>query len=124
MAKSPSILIVGCDPHLVGIYGRKFELDGWEVDIAETLPEGERKATKMRPSVIILDSECAADISGEVKHFKTLPTLLKTKIVILAVSGEREDIQRALQAGASDYLLLGHFVPQEAVAKMRKLIER
>lgn len=122
MAKPPSILIVACDPYLAGIYGRKFELDRWDVDVAETLSEGEKKATRMRPSVIILDAQCAASIAKEVLRLKSLPTLLRTKIAILAPRGDREEIQEALAAGADAYLLLGHFVPQEAVAKMRKLI--
>lgn len=124
MGKRPSILIVACDPYLAGIYGRKFELDGWEVDIAETLPDGERKATRMRPSVIILDADCAADISGEVMRLKALPTLLRSRVVILAGNGDRKEIQNALKAGADTYLLLGHFVPQEAVAKMRALLKK
>lgn len=124
MGKQPSILIVACDPYLAGIYGRKFELDGWEVDIAETLTDGERKATRMRPSVIILDADCAADISAEVTRLKALPTLLRSHVVILAGKGDRIEIQNALEAGAATYLLLGHFVPQEAVAKMRALLKK
>lgn len=118
----PSILITACDPYLAGIYGRKFELDGWEVMIAETLAEGEKMASKLRPNIIILDDECAVDISEQVKKLKALPTLLKSKIVILGGEGDRSEIEAALRAGASDYLLTGHFVPQEAVQKMRRLL--
>lgn len=124
MASAPTILIVACDSYLAGIYGRKFELDGWEVDIAETLAEGEKKATKIRPAVILLDADCAVHISEEVKRIKRLPTMLKTKIAILASFGDREEIQRSFEAGADSYLLLGHFVPQEVVKKMRKLIRK
>ncbi|MDP2631743.1 MAG: hypothetical protein Q8P30_03190 [Candidatus Uhrbacteria bacterium] len=122
MPSDLTILIVACDPYLAGIYGRKFELDGWDVEIAETLDEGERKATRMRPAIIILDAECAVDISTEVARLRSLPTILKTKIVVLAQMGDRDEIEKARMAGASDYLLLGHFVPQEAVQKMRRLI--
>lgn len=124
MPKAPSIVIVACDNYLAGIYGRKFELDGWEVEIAETLEEGERKAMKMRPSIILLDADCAVDISDEVRRLKRMPTILKSKIAILASIGDREEIDHALLAGADSYLLLGHFVPQEAVKKMRRLIGR
>ncbi len=118
----PSILIIACDPYLAGIYGRKFELDGWEVAINESLIDGERSAAKLRPNIILLDDECLTDVAGEVKRLKSLPTILKSKIVLLGSEGDREEIAEALKAGAADYLLTGHFVPQEAVQKMRRLV--
>jgi len=123
MSKRPSILIVACDPYLAGIYGRKFELEGWDVEIAEDLSEGEKKATRFQPLVILLDADCSADISQEFQRYRSWPTLQQTKIVILASAADRLEVQKALEAGASDYLLLGHFVPQEAISKMKKMIE-
>ncbi len=117
-----SILIIACDPYLAGIYGRKFEKDNWDVKIAETVIEGEKMAVKLRPDIILLDDECSTDISSEVKRFRSLPTILKTKIVILAKDGDRKKIEDSKRAGADEYLLLGHFVPQEAVQKMRKML--
>lgn len=116
-----SILIVACDQYLAGIYGRKFELDGWEVEVAETIEDGERRSIKLRPSIILLDAGCAVDISHEVSRMRGLPTILRSKIVIMASNGDRKEIDRSLQAGADSYLILGHFVPQEAVQKMRRL---
>lgn len=117
-----SILIIACDPYLAGIYGRKFERDNWNVEIAENILEGERMAIRSRPNIILLDDECSIDISEEVKRLKSLPTILKTKIVVLAKEGDKQKISQSLRAGADDYLLLGHFVPQEAVQKMRKML--
>jgi DNA-binding response OmpR family regulator len=118
-----SILIVACDAYLAGIFGRKFELDGWDVEIAESLEEGERKSAKMRPSIFLLDVDCVSDTEAQVRRLRSLPTLQKTKLVMLASRGDRRHIQAASDAGADDYLLLGHFVPQEAVIKMKKLLE-
>ena len=119
----PSIVIVACDAYLAGIYGRKFELDGWDVDIAESLEEGERKAVRLRPSVFLIDVDCLLDTEAVIRRFRSMPTLLKTKIALLAATGDQRHIQAARDAGADAYLLLGHFVPQEAVTKMKKLIE-
>ncbi len=123
MADTPSILIIACDPYLAGIYARKFEKDGWVTEVVENLEEGERKSSKMRPDIILLDNGCTVDVSAEVKRIKALPTILKSKIVILTKAGDREEIERVRKAGASDYLIFGHFVPQEAVQKMRKLLQ-
>lgn len=120
----PSVLIVACDNYLAGIYGRKFELDGWDVEIAENIEDGERRATKMRPSVLMLDADCTTDAAAEIARLRAMPTLQKTRLVILAAKGDRAHIQKARNAGADDYLILGHFVPQEAVQKMKKLLDR
>lgn len=122
MAELPSILFVACDSRLAGIYAKKFDADGWEFEIADTLAEAEKKAVKMRPQVMLLGAECAVDIAEEVKRLKKMPTLQKTKIAVLASYASREEIQRALDAGAETYLVLGQFVPQELVKKMRVLV--
>lgn len=124
MGKNLSILITACDPFLAGIYARKFERDGWEVEVAEDLKEAERKSAKMKPAIILLDDGCTADMASEIRRFKSFPTIQRSKLVVLADFGDREKISAALQAGATDYLIYGHFVPQEAVQKMRKLLDR
>ncbi|MBU0613809.1 hypothetical protein KJ766_00805 [Patescibacteria group bacterium] len=123
MGKKHSILIASLDPYLAGIYGRKFELDNWDVEIAESLNEVEQKASLSRPEIIILDDALSEDMVGNIKMLRALPTLTTTRIVMLAKITEPEKIEKARQAGAVDYLIEGHFVPQEAVEKMRNLLE-
>jgi len=111
-----------CDPYLAGVFGRKFERDGWDVYIVETLKEAEQRAVKMRPSIVLLDTGCSTQISEEIKRLRTFPTLQDSQLVVLAEQSSREDIDLARRAGASGYLIKGHFVPQEAVQKMRRLL--
>ena len=112
-----------CDPYLAGIYGRKFEQDGWDVDVAEEVDEGEKRAAKTPPQILMLEVDCVADAVAEVKRLRSLPTLIRTKIVLLAKEADRELIDDTLAVGADSFLLLGQFVPQEAVAKMRDLLK-
>lgn len=118
----PSIVLAACDEKLAGIYGRKFEHEGWLVEVVASVQEAEHASVQLRPSVMLLDASCSVDMAREVKRLKALPTLLRTKIVILAAQSDRRKIDAALAAGASDYLLVGHFVPIEAVAKMKRLV--
>jgi|SaaInlStandDraft_7_1057024.scaffolds.fasta_scaffold168848_1 DNA-binding response OmpR family regulator len=111
-----------CDPYLAGIYGRKFERDGWDVDIAEEVQDGERRAAKSPPAIVMLEIDCVADVVAEVKRLRSLPTLIRTKLVLLAKEADRELIEDAMAVGADSFLLLGHFVPLEAVTKMRALL--
>ena len=119
---APSILFVACDAYLAGIYGRKFELDGWDVEVVEELQDGERKAMKLRPDVMVIDTGCLVDLVEEMKRLRAMPTLLQTKMVVLARGATHEEIQEALNVGVDTYLLLGHFVPQEMLSKIKKLI--
>lgn len=117
-----SILIIACDYFLAGIYGRKFERDGWEVQIAESIDDGISQIAKYKPKVVLVEKECAEDIAALTRDLKALPTMQSSKLVILAKESQRAEIQQARNAGADQYLLLGHFVPHEAVEKVKGLI--
>lgn len=117
-----SLLIAACDMTLAAIVTRKFEREGWEVTVVPSLAEAEHRAVQMRPSVLLLDTSCTLDAAREVRRLKVLPTLMRTKIVLLSDDAHHARIQAGLAAGAADYLLVGHFSPIEAVEKMKRLI--
>lgn len=118
----PSILLAVCDTYLAGVYGRKFERDGWDVEVVESLAEAEHRAVQMRPAVLLFEAACVVDVAKEICRLKSLPTLLKTHVVVLADKAHMGDIDAARKAGAKEYLLLGHFLPEEIVIKMRRLL--
>lgn len=122
MGKRLSMLIAACDTFLAGVYARKFERDGWDVEVTEQVHDAELRAVQMRPSVLLFEADCTPDVAAEVRRLRGLPTLHKTPIVILADRAHMHDVHAALKAGANDYLLVGHFVPAEAVSKMKKLV--
>lgn len=124
MAVQRSVLILASDPYLAGLYGRKFERDNWIVFVAESLPDAKLLIAKNKPKVILLQKESVkGDIVNIVSEIKSLPTGQQLKIVLLAKETDREEIQRARNAGADAYLLLGHFVPHEALEKIREMVE-
>jgi DNA-binding NarL/FixJ family response regulator len=86
--------------------------------------DGERRASKSPPAILMLEIDCVADIVAEVKRLRSLPTLIRTKIVLLAKDVERELIDDAMAVGADSFLLIGQFVPQEAVSKMNDLLDK
>ncbi|MBU4314788.1 hypothetical protein KJ673_00080 [Patescibacteria group bacterium] len=119
-----SILVISCDPYLAGLYGRKFENDGWEVMIAENFKEADILIAKNQPNIALIQKECSTDIVSEVIRIKSMPSAQKMKIVILAKDADLKEVQASRNAGASDYLLIGHFVAHEAVEKMRELLNK
>lgn len=112
----PSILIIDADAYLAGLYGRKFEADGWKVQIAEHIDDAKKMISRKRPSILLVEPDQDPDTTEEMIRTIGLPT------VILTTISERAEIERMKKAGAAAYLLKGHFVPAEVVAKVRNLI--
>lgn len=124
MAVQKSILIIVADHYLAGLYGRKFERDNWTVHVAESYQEGRLLIAKNKPNVLLLQKEAISeDIISTIENIKSLPTSQNLKIVLLAKETDREEIQRARNLGIDSYLLIGHFVPHEALEKIKELVE-
>ena len=117
----PKLLIVICDAYLAGIYGRKFERDGFDVEVSESFVEGERLAERHKPDAMIVDIDCIASIEEMVKMLRSRPVHIDMKILLFGSNQTREQIQKALPL-IDGYLLQGHFIPQEAVKKVRALL--
>ncbi len=119
-----SILIISCDPYLAGLYGRKFENDGWEVAVSENMCDSYTEIAKVKPLVILIQKDCCANIVDEVRKLRTLPGAYSMKIVVLSKETDRDEVAEARNAGADDYLLMGHFVAHEAVEKIKQMITK
>ena len=116
MPSKPSILIIDSDAYLAGLFGRKFEAEGWKVSVVESLAEAEKALQKKAPSVILLEPDMDQDRSEVLIKGAAAP------VVILSTLNEKSEIERMKRAGAVAYLLKGHFVPSEVVAKVKSLI--
>ena len=119
----PSVLIIEPDGFLAGIYGRKFEADGWNVSIAEDLDDAKKTLQKKKISAVlfepIVNHHEALDF---VRAIRIEPKTFNLPLVVLSELSERAEIDLMRQAGASAYLIKGHFVPSEAVTKVKSLL--
>jgi len=122
MTPKPSILIIEADAFLAGIYARKLELESCAVRVAETLEDARKKIQHLCPDVVVLDvaieNKTGFDFVEELKKQKGLA---KTPVIVITQLGDRTSIQIALEKGADDYLIKGHFVPQEAAKKIKRI---
>ena len=123
MASKPSVLIIDPDAFLAGIYARKFESDGWKVYVAESIPEGQKIIQKRKVSATVLEPEIDL-IQSQVfmEELRQDPATVNLPIVVLSTLFDKKEIERMKRAGASAYLIKGHFVPTEAVRKVRGLL--
>lgn len=118
------VLIVDDDAFLSGIYATKLELEGFMVASARDGEEGLKLAPKEKPDLILLDVLMPKLDGFEVlKRLKADPETKDIPVIMLTNLGQKEDIEKGLEDGAVDYLIKAHFVPAEAVAKIKKVLK-
>lgn len=118
------VLIVDDDAFLSGIYATKLELEGFAVVSARDGEEGLKAALKEKPDLILLDVLMPKLDGFEVlKRLKADDSVKDTPVIMLTNLGQKEDVEKGLSDGAVDYLIKAHFVPAEAVAKIKKVLK-
>lgn len=121
--KPVKVLIVDDDAFLSGIYATKLELEGFLVVTARDGEEGLKAAMREKPDLILLDVLMPKLDGFEVlKRLKADAETKPIPVIMLTNLGQKEDIEKGLQDGAVDYLIKAHFVPAEAVEKIKKVL--
>lgn len=121
--KKVKVLIVDDDAFLSGIYATKLELEGFQVVSARDGEEGLKAAMREKPDLILLDVLMPKLDGFEVlKRLKAEAEFKATPVIMLTNLGQKEDIEKGLADGAVDYLIKAHFVPAEAVDKIKKVL--
>jgi DNA-binding response OmpR family regulator len=122
--ENKKILIVEDDDFLLQMYVTKLELEGFQVVSAVDGIKGLRLAKKDKPDLVLLDLQLP-ELSG----FEVLEDLKRSNetkqipVLVLTNFSQKEDIDRCLNLGASDYLIKAHFVPSEVIAKIKNILE-
>src|SRR3989338_8223729 len=118
------VLIVDDDAFLSGVYATKLELDGFGVVTARDGEEGVRLAQKEKPDLILLDVLMPKlDGFEALRQLKANPETKPIPVIMLTNLGQKEDIEKGVAEGAADYLIKAHFVPAEAVAKIKAILK-
>lgn len=122
--KKYTILLVEDDSFLSNIYKTKFEMEGFEVISAADGEAGLALAKSKKVDVILLDILLPKmDGFSVLKELKADKNAKDVPVILLTNLGQKDDVSRGLELGATDYLIKAHFKPSETVAKVRKVIE-
>jgi DNA-binding response OmpR family regulator len=118
------ILLVEDDTFLAGIYQKKFELEGFKISIADNGEKGLMDAKKKKPDIILLDILLPKlDGFSVLEKLKKDPTTKMIPVILLTNLGQKDDVQKGLDAGAVDYLIKAHFKPSEIVDKVNEILK-
>lgn len=118
------ILLVEDDYFLSGIYLKKFMLEGFEIIPARDGEEGLELAQSKNPDIILLDIllpkkdgfQVLAELKASQKT-KNIPVLVITNL------SEEENIKKAFDLGAKDYIIKSNFLPAEVIEKVKKALK-
>lgn len=99
-----------------------FTAQGFVVDWAGDGVEGLRLARLRRPDLVILDLLMPYKNGFEVlRELKAQPDMNAVPVIILSSNSREEDIVKALNAGADDFVVKP-FRARELVARVRKIL--
>lgn len=115
------ILVIDDEPQIRKLLEITLESNDYKVLLAETAKEGILKAANHPPELIVLDLGLPDKSGHEV--IKELRTWYNKAIIVLSVQDSEEDIVKALDEGATDYLTKP-FRNAELLARIRSAIRR
>ena len=122
--RAPKILIIDDDPFIVDMYVIKLRDEHFDIETAHNGKEGLEKIKEYKPDVVLLDVVMPVlDGFGLLEAIRT-ENDRPYKIVLLTNLGQKEDVERGMHLGVSDYLVKANFTPSEVVAKIKALLQK
>ena len=117
----PEVLIIDDEPQIQKLLKITLESNEYEVSLASDAKEGLAKAVNHIPDLIVLDLGLP-DINGH-DVLQQLREWNTNAIIILSVQKNEEDIVKALDNGANDYLVKP-FRTGELLARIRSALRK
>lgn len=123
--ESDTVLIVEDDEFLRQLVAQKLTQEGFNVIAAIDATEAFKSIHEKQPQVILLDLILPGMDGYEIlDQLKKDPFTKSIPVIVLSNLGQREDIDKALKAGAGDYLIKANFTPGEIVEKVRSVLKQ
>ena len=117
------ILLVDDDAFLRDMYATKFIEYGDSVQVAQDGNQALSMFAEESFDVVIMDmvmpGMSGLDLLGAIH---TKPSAKNSKYVVLSNQGEETDIQAAMKAGASGYIIKADSIPSEVVEKVHNIV--
>jgi DNA-binding response OmpR family regulator len=122
MAKK--ILLVEDDIMLRKLISKKFASEGYTMITAADGKKGLESVKENRPDLVILDLLLPVMDGFEVlKRLKEDESLKTIPVVIMSNLSQKEDIDRCMKLGATDYIVKVLFTSQEVLDKIKAIVK-
>lgn len=123
ISNGAKILLLTNEEIIISLLKRKLIQEGYRFFVARDGEEGLKLIREVIPDLILLDLLLPKRGGFEVmEEIAKEENLKKTPLIVISNSGEREELERAKNLGAKDWLIKTEFDPQKAIEKVVKQI--
>lgn len=117
------ILIIDDTPFYRTTYQQRFLSAGFSVQIAPNGVEGLKVLLQERPHLVLLDLVMDGMDGYKVLHIiKSHPEIKDIPVIILTVRGAAQEVSKAIELGAVDYLVKATTPPNKVVEKVKDVL--
>lgn len=123
--KQYKVLVVEDDQFLRDLMSHKISKEGFEIIEAVDGEEGLKITLDKLPHIVLLDLILPGMDGFEVlQRIRQDSKAGKIPVVILSNLGQKDDVEKGLKLGATDYLVKAHNTPGEIVEKVKAIIAK
>ncbi len=119
-----NILLVEDDPFLIDIYTTKLKEVGFEVEVAKDGHRALKFLNQKKYELLVLDIVLPHidgwEILGKIRKQEKFKDLL---IIILSNLGQKQEVKKGLDLGATKYLIKAHYKPSEIVEEIKEILK-
>jgi DNA-binding response OmpR family regulator len=119
------VLLVEDDAFLREICSKKLTKEGYTVYEAVDGEMALENVSDLKPDIVLLDIILPAIDGFQIlAQIRSNPSekIAKVPVVMLSNLGQEDDITKAMENGANDYLVKAHFTTEEIVGKIKELL--
>ena len=118
------VLVVDDEPYLLELIQTRLELAGFETRTARNGSDALHRVSDFRPEAMVLDINMPIlDGFGVLSHMKAVGMSDKVPTMVLTARNSGEDVAKAIQLGAKDYLSKP-FKDEALIARVHRLLQR
>lgn len=118
------ILLVEDDSLIVKIYSTRLKADGFTIISADNGEDGLTVAEKEFPDLILLDVMMPkVDGFTVLQKLRENPKFRQTPIIVYSNLGQESEMQKAIQMGATEFIVKANISPTELVTKIKSYIK-
>ena len=120
----PTIVLVTTHPALGAVYERHLERFAKVVLVPE-IAEFERRALRLRASLVVVDIGSVGSNDAVVDHIRALrkqPTMKSLQIVVFAAKASSDFVSALHAAGVDDIILTTHHTPRNVAERLHNFL--
>ncbi len=125
MPKTKKILLVEDEEFLRSITAKRLEKEGYQIVVAGDGQAALDMAASEQPDLILLDLLLPVINGFDVlAKLKADPNVKHIPVIVFSNLGQREDVVKAKNSGAQDYLVKANFTLDDVAAKVADVLSK